>query len=120
MKSEGLCLVYGRDETAIEAARQLAGRLDVTVLLSQPQDVVPPRIMDLPIFKGTIDAATGHLGAFEIVVNDHAPLVVSSRQALAFDAPRNGAASPCDLILHLPGGAPLFPAPDNPDGSFHP
>src|SRR5690606_8925201 len=39
MRSEGVCLVYGRDETAIEAARQLAGRLDVTVLLSEPDDI---------------------------------------------------------------------------------
>src|SRR5690554_4811277 len=67
MRSEGVCLVYGRDETAIAAARQLAGRLDVTVLLSRPDDVVPPRVMDVPIFAGTITAAKGHLGAFEIV-----------------------------------------------------
>src|SRR3546814_14688539 len=118
MKSEGLCLVYGRDETAIEAARQLAGRLDVTVLLSQPQDVVPPRIMDLPIFKGTIDAAKGHLGAFEIVVNDYAPLVVPSRQAPAFAAPRPGAPSPSPLLPALPRRAPPFPAPENRTGIF--
>ncbi len=88
MTSAGGCLVYGRDESAIDAARQLAGRLDVTVLLTKPDAVPPPRIMDVPIFKGSIVAAKGHLGAFEIVVDDYAPLVVSSRDKLSFEAAR--------------------------------
>ena len=71
-KSEGVCLVYGRDETAIDAARQLAGRLSVTVLLSKPDELVPPRIVDVPLFRGTVTAAKGHLGAFEIIVDDYA------------------------------------------------
>jgi len=120
MTSEGTCLVYGRDEAAIEAARQLAGRLDVTVLLTKPDAVLPPRIMDVPVFKGTVVAAQGHLGAFEIVVNDYAPLEVSSRAALTFEAGRDNAASTCDLILDLTGGAPMFPAPEKRDGYFKP
>jgi hypothetical protein len=43
MKSDGVALVYGRDETAIEAARRLADHLDITVLLTKPGDVAPPR-----------------------------------------------------------------------------
>jgi len=120
MRSEGVCLIYGKDETAIDAARQLADRLDVTVLLSEPGEIVPPRIMDIPIFRGTVAAATGHLGAFEIVVDDYAPLVVSSRAALTFEAAKNGAASKCDMILDLSGGAPLFPAPEKRDGYLRP
>src|SRR5699024_11147202 len=34
LESEGVVLIYGRDETAFEAGRQLADGLDVTVLLS--------------------------------------------------------------------------------------
>ncbi|KZD03906.1 4Fe-4S binding protein [Oceanibaculum pacificum] len=120
LKSEGVCLVYGRDEAAIEAARQLAGRLDVTVLLSRPRDVIPPRIMDLPIFKGTIAGAKGHLGAFEIMVNDYAPADPSSRAVLAFEPGKNGAASQCDLILDLSGDAPLFPSHERREGYFRP
>lgn len=120
MQSEGACLVYGRDEIAIEAARQLAGRLDVTVLLSNPGDILPPQVMDVPIFKGTISAAKGHFGAFEIVVDDYAPSVVSARAAMAFEAPRDGAASKCDLILDLTGGTALFTAHEKRDGYFRP
>ncbi len=120
MLSEGACLVYGKDEIAIEAARQLAGRLDVTVLLTNPGDIMPPQVMDVPIFKGTIGAAKGHFGAFEIVVNDYAPSVVSARGAMAFEAPRDGASSKCDLILDLTGATPLFTAHEKRDGYFRP
>lgn len=120
MRSEGACLVYGRDETAIDAARQLAGRLDVTVLLTDPEAVVPPRVMDMPVFKGTVAAARGHLGAFEVVVDDYAPIQVSARGALAFEAGRDGASSRCDLILDLTGAASLFPAAEKRDGYFRP
>ena len=120
LKSEGTCLVYGTDERAIEAARQLSSRLDVTVLLKNPKDIMPPRVMDVPVFKGTIRAAKGWLGAFEIVVDDYAYAVPSSRGALAFEPARHGASSRCDLILDLTGGAPLFPAHTKRDGYLRP
>ncbi len=120
MKSAGLCLVYGRDEAAIEAARQLRGRLDVTILLSSPSGVIPPRVVDVPIFKGTIVGASGHLGAFEIVVDDYAAMVPSSRGTLKFEAGRDGAASSCELILDLSGGPALFPSPRRREGYFNP
>ena len=120
MKSEGLCLVYGRDETAIEAARQLSSRLDVTVVLKDPGEIVPPRVMDVPVFRGRVSAVGGHLGSFEVIVDDYAPAVVSSRGVLAFEAARDGAASQCDLILDLTGEPPLVPAPEKRDGYFRP
>lgn len=115
-ESEGVALVYGRDEAAIEAARLLADKLDVTVLVSRPRDLAPPRVTDFPIVKGTIRAAKGRLGAFELTVDDFAQPVPSSRGALAFGAARNGATSRCDIVLDLSGGAPLFPAADLRDG----
>ena len=120
MESEGVALVYGTDEIAIEAAKQLAGRLDVTVLLRAPEAVLPPRSMDVPVFKGTISTARGHLGAFELVVDDYAAPKPSSRDALVFEPARDGANSRCDLILDLTGGPALFPAPDSRDGYFNP
>lgn len=120
LKSEGLCLVYGRDETALAAALQLAERLDVTLLLSKPDDVVPPRATSVPIYRGTIAAAKGHLGAFEITVDDYAPAIPSSRSALAFEPPRRGATTQCDLILDLTGGPPLFAGDERRDGYLHP
>ena len=44
--SEGVTLVYGSDERAIEAAKLLSDHLDVTVLLKAPKDVAPLRVTD--------------------------------------------------------------------------
>jgi ferredoxin len=116
LSSEGVTLVYGRDERAIEAARLLTGHLDVTVLISRPKDLSPPRVTEFPVVKGTIRSATGHFGAFELTVDDYAAPLPSSRGALSFGTARNGAVSRCDLVLDLSGGAPLFPAHDLRDG----
>jgi ferredoxin len=120
MASSGQCLVYGRDESAIEAARQLAPRLSPTVLLTRPKEVIPPRLVDVPIFAGTIKSASGHLGAFELTVDRFAAMAVSSRRALAFEPGRDGVALRFDLILDLSGEAPLFPAHARRDGYFRP
>ena len=116
LSSEGITLVYGRDERAIEAAKLLADHLDVTVLISRPKDLAPTRITEFPVVKGTIRAAKGHFGAFELTVDDYAVPLPSSRGAMAFGPSRQGATSRCDLVLDLSGGAPLFPAHDLRDG----
>jgi ferredoxin len=116
LSSEGVTLIYGRDERAIEAARLLADHVDVTVLITKPKDIEPPRVTDFPVVKGTIRSAKGHLGAFELVVDDYAAPAPSSRGVLTFGMPRGGAVSRCDLIVDLSGGAPLFPAHDLRDG----
>jgi ferredoxin len=116
LESEGVVLVYGRDAQAIEAAKLLETHLDVTVLLTRPTDVAPARVTAFPVVRGTIRAATGHLGAFELTVDDYATPVPSSRGALAFGLPRDNATSRCDIVLDLSGGTPLFPAADLRDG----
>src|SRR4051794_16438941 len=72
LSSEGVTLIYGRDERAIEAAKLLAEHLDVTVLITRPKNLEPPRVTDFPVVKGTIRSAKGHLGAFEVIVDDYA------------------------------------------------
>jgi len=116
LESEGVVLVYGRDAQAIEAAKLLETHLDVTVLLMRATDVVPARVTAFPVVRGTIRAATGHLGAFELTVDDYATPAPSSRGALAFGPPRDNATSRCDIVLDLAGGTPLFPASDLRDG----
>ncbi len=116
IESTGVLLVYGRDERAVEAAGFLKEALDVTVLISRPGELLPPRTTDFPIVKGTIRAAKGHLGAFELAVDDYAAPLPSSRAALKFGAARDGARSNCDILLDLSGGPALFPAADLRDG----
>ncbi|SLN60522.1 4Fe-4S binding protein [Oceanibacterium hippocampi] len=118
IESDGVCLVYGRDEVAFAAAERLSQRLDVTLLLDGRPDLLPPRVGEVPVFGGRIAKASGHFGAFELVVDDYAAPRVSSRAGLAFDPGRDGARSTCDLILDLSGGTPLFPAGGRRDGYY--
>jgi ferredoxin len=118
-KSDGVTVVYGRDETAIDAARQLAARLPVSVILDRPEAVMPPPAMDVTVHRGTVVKAQGYLGAFEIAVDDYAPAEASSRTMLEFGAGAIGTIA-CDLILDLSGATPLFPAPESRDGYFRP
>src|SRR5256714_2995748 len=110
LESDGVALIYGRDDVAVEAAQRLADRLDITVLLSKPGDVVPRRTNEFPVLKGTVRNARGHLGAFELSIDDYALPLPSSRAKLLFGPSRDGATSICDLILDLSGGTPMFPA----------
>ena len=116
LQSEGVILIYGRDEQAVETARLLKDHLDVTVLITPPATIAPPRSTDFPVVKGRIQSANGFLGAFQIVVDDYAVPEPSSRGTLSFGPARNGAKSQCDILLDISGGAPLFPAPDLREG----
>ena len=106
--SSGQCLVYGAVQQALDAARKLNSRIPTTLLLSEPDDVIPPVSADVAVFKGKISKATGHLGAFEIVVDGYAPLIPSAKQSADFVMPRDGASSSCALILDLSGEPSLF------------
>jgi ferredoxin len=114
--SDGVILVYGRDDSAIAAANLLKDHLDVTVLIKPPADIVPPRVSEFPVVKGTIRTAKGYLGAFALTVDDYAQPAPSSRGVLCFGTATNGATSHCDIILDLSGGTPLFSAADLRDG----
>ena len=116
LTSEGVILVHGRDEQAIEAADLLKDHLDVTVLITPPAQVIPKRVSDFPVVKGIIRLAKGHLGAFELTIDDYAQPSPSSRDALAFGPAKDNAVSRCDIVLDISGNAPLFPAADLRDG----
>jgi ferredoxin len=116
LSSEGVALIYGRDDKAIEVATRLKDHLDVTVLINRPGDVTPLRIADFPVVKGAVRSAKGRLGSFEVVVDGYATPFPSSRGSLAFGPARDGAVSRCDILLDLSGGNPLFPASDLRDG----
>jgi len=124
MISKGVLLILGKDETAIDAARKVASRLDITVLLETGATLTPPSLMDIPVFTGHVTNATGHLGQFQVSIEDFAPASASSRQSLVFDGPGDGTGqtgtSVCDLILDIRGATPLFTAPEKRDGYFNP
>ena len=119
--SGGRVLVIGGDETAFEAARRLGQRMDVTLLLCDDAEVLPPRTVELPVFRGAEVRAQGHLGAFDVAIDGFAAMTPSSRQTISFEPAQPGTTrADFDIILDLRGGTPLFTAPDKRDGYFNP
>ena len=117
--SQGVCLVYGAGQAAMEVAEQLANRLNVSLMLSDAGGILPPNMVNVPIYKGHVTAARGTLGNFEIGVDGYAPATPSSKEELAFLMERDGASARCDVIFDMSGGTPLFPSHARRDGYFH-
>jgi ferredoxin len=116
LTSEGVVLIYGRGEEAVEAGNLLKDHLDVTVMIKPPAAIAPRSVSEFPVVMGAIRAATGHLGEFDVTVDAFAQAAPSSRGVLSFGPSRDGARSRCDIILDLSGEAPLFAAADLRDG----
>lgn len=115
-ESQGVTVVLGRDEAAIEAGRALAETLDITVLLTGETEVTPPRSTEFPVRKGIVRLATGHLGAFELTIDRYAEPAPSSRSSLKFGPERSGLTSRTDIIVDLTGRPALFTAADLREG----
>jgi ferredoxin len=112
LESSGVTLVYGCDERAIEAAQSLAAQLDITVLIKPPAAIAPRRTDEFPVAKGAVRSAKGHLGSFEITVDDFAQPMPSSGGTLLFGPSHDGAVSRCDIFIDLSGGTCFFSGND--------
>lgn len=110
--SDGVVLVYGRDETAISVGRMLSHELDVTVLVTGETPITPPAVTAFPVARGRIVAATGALGGFQLTLDSYALPRPSSRSTLIWGESRDGAASRCDIVIDVTGGRPLFESDD--------
>ena len=116
IKSDGMCLIYGSGEVALDAAKLLSDKLSVTLLLDDAEEFTLPATGEIPIYRGDITSASGSFGNFSITVDNYAPLRPASRSGLEFAVARNGATSNCSLILDLSGNAPLFTGHEHRDG----
>lgn len=115
IRSEGVCLILGAPDVALEAARALADTLAVTAILtSAPDDLVPPANFDVAL--GRLKTASGALGGFSVSVDAYSAMRAGGRGAAQFDDPIDDAKSACDIILDLRGDTPLFPADHKRDG----
>lgn len=114
--SDGMCLIYGSGEAALEAAKLLSEKLSVTLLLCHAEDFVLPTTGEIPIYRGDISNAQGSFGDYSITVENYAPLRPASRGSLEFAVARNGATSNCSLILDMSGKTSLFAGPQHRDG----
>ena len=112
--SEGLCLILGPAEVALEAAAQLAPHLSVTVLLDDATDLADRP--DFDVIAGRLRKASGALGQFSVTIDALRMIDPTGRGPLGFTAPRDGGQSECDILLDLRGAPPLFPAHEKREG----
>ncbi|MCA8964492.1 MAG: 4Fe-4S binding protein, partial [Planctomycetes bacterium] len=118
MESAGRCVVYGEGQAALDMAMQLAGRLDVTLLVNgDTGDLLLPPRRPFAALAGRIARAQGHLGAFEIALKDTRSIAPWSRSGIAFEA--GVGELTCDLVLDMSGETPLFTAFEKRDGYLH-
>ena len=112
--SEGLCLILGPADVALDAAERLRDHLAVTVLLSAADALPDTRAYD--IIVGRLRSATGALGQFEVTIDALQQVEPGGRGGFGLTPPRDGGRSHCDIILDLRGGTPLFPAHEKREG----
>ena len=116
IEADGMCLVYGAGQQALEMAQYLARTLSVTLLLSDQDDLVLPQQSDIPIYRGDIETMSGSFGGFSLTVNNYAPLMPSARKNLEFVLARDGASTTCSLVLDISGKTPLVTGHAHRDG----
>lgn len=120
LHSDGRTLILGNDDTAIDAAKRLAQHLDVTVLLTRADEILPPAIGNVPVLLGKISTASGYLGKFEVNVDGLRTLDPSSRTSAHFGSTAKGSTRlDADILIDLRGTPALFPAPEKRDGYLH-
>jgi len=119
LKSGGELLILGNGNDAIDAAKQISDRLEVSVILSASGDTSPPDIMDVPVFQGRVSAASGYLGSFAVKVANYSPAFPASKDKLIFESGDQSGTAECDLILDMRGEQPLFTPVGARDGYFH-
>ncbi len=116
--SEGVCLIVGPADVALDAAEALKDHLAVTVLLPEGSEVPDTRAYD--VITGRLRRAKGALGQFEITIDALRMVEPGGRGALTLTEPRDGGKSQCDILLDLRGDTPLFPAHEKREGYLRP
>ncbi|AXI48765.1 (4Fe-4S)-binding protein [Sulfitobacter sp. SK012] len=112
--SEGLCLIIGKADVALQMAENLREHLGVTVLLEDPKDV--PDTRDFDVIVGKLRRASGALGQFDVVIDALQLIEPGGRGTPNLTDPRQGGSSQCDILIDLRGETPLFPAHEKREG----
>ncbi len=118
LRSGGNCLVYGQGQTAYDTALKLSERLSVTLILTDPGDLMIPSTNLFAMAIGRIEKLQGALGAFEVTIKDYATASPSSRSELSFGEDRIEMELECDLIFDLSRERSLINSAVSRDGYF--
>ncbi len=73
-KSSGQVLIIGPAEAAVSWAEQLAGPLEVSVLITTARGAELPATRSYPVWSGKPKKLTGHFGSFEVEWDETNPI----------------------------------------------
>lgn len=118
IESDGMCLVYGAGQAALDAALELEDALSVTLVLTAWDDVLLPPVLPFPVYRGSLRTLTGSFGKFEVTLDGYAAMIPASRQSPEFHMPRDGAKASCSIVVDLSGNMSAVTAPDKRSGYF--
>ena len=114
LKSDGVCLVYGRGQAALDVAAELSERLSVTVLL-RPGGGLPPGIVAVPIYKAASARPPG-ISAPSRSRSTATRRCCPPPRARKVRHAAQRRRSTCDIIFDMSGGTPLFADAQRRDG----
>ena len=125
LKSSGRCLIYadagrpnGGADAALTLGARLNGSLGVTVMLANPHEELLPTNDCGIVTTGKIKSVKGHFTNFDLVIDQFAAALPSSRSVIKFENRANGVETSCDILIDLTGDTPLFTGWEKRDGYF--
>ena len=125
LKSAGRCLIYadagrpnGGADAALTLGARLNGSLGVTVMLANPHEELLPTNDCGIVTTGKIKSVKGHFTNFDLVIDQFAAALPSSRSVIKFENRANGVETSCDILIDLTGDTPLFTGWEKRDGYF--
>ena len=125
LKSSGRCLIYadagrpnGGADAALTLGARLNGSLGVTVMLANPHEELLPTNDCGIVTTGKIKSVKGHFTNFDLVIDQFAAALPSSRSVIKFENRANDVETSCDILIDLTGDTPLFTGWEKRDGYF--
>ena len=125
LASAGRCLIYadasrpnGGADAALSLGSKLNGSLGVTIMLANPtKDLLPNNDCGI-VTTGKIKSVKGHFTNFDLVIDQFAAALPSSREIIHFENRADDVETSCDILIDLTGDTPLFTGWEKRDGYF--
>ena len=116
--SAGRCLIYGKSEAALKVAEDLSEFLGVNALLSEAEDIIPPKNDNFNVISGKISKLSGYFCNFKVIIDDFSEALPHSKETVLFSEKSQNVSSECDIFIDLTGEEPLISSFEKRDGYF--
>ena len=125
LASNGRCLIYadasrpnGGADAALTLGAKLNRSLGVTVMLANPNEDFVANADCSIVTTGKIKSAKGHFTNFDLVIDQFAAALPSSKDIIQFENRADDVETSCDILIDLTGDSPLFSGWEKRDGYF--